>query len=89
MFGAPWQPTNPYYIQESAWKTHGNITKVILYYNSDSGCLLGVKATYGSQPENARRLGIEKKADGTQLIEAALTLYDGESINKADFKFGK
>lgn len=88
MFGAPWQPNNPYYIHESAWKTHGNISKLNLYMSQDRGCLSGIKPTYGWQAVNARKLGVEKHPDGSPLAETDLKLQPGEYFNKAEFKFG-
>jgi hypothetical protein len=88
MFGSPWSPGNPLYIQESSWKTHGNITKINVYVDPDSGCLLGLKATYGWQAANARRLGVEKQGD-VELPSLDMKLAKDEFINKAQYKFGR
>uniref|UniRef100_A0A383V773 Uncharacterized protein n=1 Tax=Tetradesmus obliquus TaxID=3088 RepID=A0A383V773_TETOB len=88
MFGSPWSPGNPLYIQESSWKTHGNITKINVYVDPESGCLLGLKATYGWQAANARRLGVEKQADGVPLPSMDIKLSKDEYVVKAQYKFG-
>jgi hypothetical protein len=88
MFGSPWNPGNPLYIQESSWRTHGNITKLNVYADPDSGCLLGLKATYGWQAANARRLGVEKAGEAA-LPSLDIKLSKEEFFNKAQYKFGR
>jgi hypothetical protein len=88
MFGSPWNPGNPLYIQESSWRTHGNITKVNVYADPESGCLLGLKATYGWQAANARRLGVEKAGEAA-LPSLDIKLSKDEFFNKAQYKFGR
>lgn len=88
MFGAPWIPTYAYYIQESAWKTNGNISKVNVYSDPETGCLVGIKPTYGWKAANARRLGIEK-VNNQELPSLDLKLQRGEYFSKAQYKFGR
>ncbi|KAF8063666.1 Prx [Scenedesmus sp. PABB004] len=87
MFGSPWSPNNPYYVQEAAWKNLGNMTKLNLYYDEARRCIVGVKPTFGWQAANARRLGVEK-AGGAALHEKDIALSPGESIVKVEYKFG-
>lgn len=77
------------HLQESSWKTHGNITKINVYVDPESGCLLGLKATYGWQAANARRLGVEKQADGVPLPSLDIKLSKDEYVVKAQYKFGR
>eukprot|EP00882_Tetradesmus_deserticola_P028813 GHRQ01032109.1.p1 GENE.GHRQ01032109.1~~GHRQ01032109.1.p1 ORF type:complete len:143 (+),score=33.33 GHRQ01032109.1:435-863(+) len=88
MFGSPWNPGNPLYIQESSWKTHGNITKINVYAEPESGCLVGLKATYGWQAANARRLGVEKQGEA-ELPSLDMKLTRDEYFNMARYKFGR
>jgi hypothetical protein len=37
------------YSTENGWKKHGGVSKINLFYNKESGCLTGLKVTYGNQ----------------------------------------
>jgi hypothetical protein len=48
-FGVPWKSAFAMYSTENGWKKHGGVSKINLYYNKESGCLTGLKITYGNQ----------------------------------------
>ena len=89
MFGSPWAPSNPYYLHESAWRNSGNISNLALFYDATIGCVGGIKATYGWDDDNARRLGVEAEPGGFPLSSRSLQLASGEYFNSAQFKFGR
>jgi hypothetical protein len=41
------------YTTENGWKKHGAVSKINLYYNKESGCLTGLRITYGKQARAA------------------------------------
>lgn len=87
MFGAPWQSSWSLYTQEPAWAL-GHISKVNLFYDQQAGCVVGIKPTYGQDPYNARRIGVER-LDGVTVSSAHLQLEQGEFIVKAFYQAGR
>lgn len=48
-FGVPWKSAFAMYSTENGWNRHGGVSKINLYYNKESGCLTGLRITYGNQ----------------------------------------
>ncbi|WIA42975.1 hypothetical protein OEZ86_009515 [Tetradesmus obliquus] len=71
------------YSTENGWRKHGGISKINLYYNKESGCLTGLKVTYGNQGDSARLLGTDRVGQAT----AELSLQPKELLNDAVIKY--
>lgn len=82
-FGVPWKSAFAMYSTENGWRKHGGISKINLYYNKESGCLTGLKVTYGNQGDSARLLGTDRVGQAT----AELSLQPKELLNDAVIKY--
>lgn len=89
MFGAHWKKSFVTYSQESQWKRHGDMVKLNMYYDSDKGCVVGVKPTYGSSNSLSARLGTEKTAEKVPVTTKHIQLGAKEKIISTHWKASK
>ncbi|KAF6261546.1 hypothetical protein COO60DRAFT_1625305 [Scenedesmus sp. NREL 46B-D3] len=82
-FGVPWKSAFAMYSTENGWNRHGGVSKINLYYNKESGCLTGLRITYGNQGESARLLGVDRVGQAT----AELRLDAKELVSDAVVKY--
>lgn len=88
MFGSRWKKAMVTYSQETQWKRHGDMVKLNLYYDSDKGCLVGVKPTYGTTNGIAVRLGTEKTPAKVPVRSKHIQLGPKEKIVSTHWKAG-
>lgn len=89
MFGAPWRKSFVTYSQESQWKRHGDMIKLNIYFDESTGCLTGVKPTYGTVNSMAVRLGTEKTSEKVPVSTKHIQLGAREKITSIHWKAEK
>lgn len=86
MFGAHWKKSFVTYSQETQWKRHGDMVKLNLYFDSEKGCVVGVKPTYGTTNSLAVRLGVEKTPEKVPVSSKHIMLGGQEKIISTHWK---
>lgn len=91
MFGAPWQSSFTVSEQETQYQQRGDISQLRVFFNTASGCVEGLTASYGYASSIAATIGVdlETSADSSTLVAQEIKLSAGEVIDGIEYKVGR